>query len=245
MNRSVRIVATVLAVGLCIVPAVPVLGAARDRRPAADPELQKVLARFDQVQNSIRSLSSDFTKTTESPLVRDPLVARGRVYLSKPNSVLWEFTTPEPMRFLISNDEYTGYFPERKQAERRDIHRWSETIFRFLGLGQASSELQKFYDISLGDPGQNMKGTYLLQLEPKKRRVRRKVDTVQLWVDSGTQLPVQLAYHSGDTLETISFRDMRVNPDLSAQLFTMPIPSGVTVTNGFSGLGAGPELQGR
>ena len=212
---------------------------ARRQAPAPpSPELQALLTRFDAVQARIRSLSADFTKTTVSPLFKEPIVARGQLYLSKPSSVLWEFDSPEPMRFLIAGNEYTGYFPARKRAERKDIRRWSEQLFRFLGVGQGSAELRRFYDIRLGTVGADDKGMYLLILEPRKRRVRKHVDDVRLWVDAQTHLPVKLAYHgSGGGLESIAFRNVRVNPDLSASLFRMNLPADVTVTTGFSGFG--------
>ena len=235
--RTCRLLVAVLAVAASLGGA-----HATTARPGRDvppsPELTSRLAEFDRVQDAIRSLSAEFTKTSANPLLREPAVSRGRILMSKPGSVLWEFREPEEMRFLIAGDTYTGYFPERRRAERKNIRRWSETIFRFLGLGQGSEELKKFYDISLGQPGPEMKGTYLLDLEPKKRRVRKRVDTVRLWVDARSHLPVQFAYHTSQGAEeTIRFRDVRVNPDLSAGLFTLDIPKDVAIVTGMSGLG--------
>src|SRR5262245_20857239 len=113
--------------------------------PASRDTLHQVLTRFDEVQGQIRTLSAEFVQTTRSPLLKDPIVAKGQFYLTKPASVLWEYSTPEPMRFVVSDGTYTGYFPERKRAEKRDIKRWSEQLFRFFGVGQGSKELGKFY----------------------------------------------------------------------------------------------------
>ena len=104
------------------------------KAPATDASLTEVLARFDQVQGQIRSLSAEFIQTTRSPLLKDPVVAKGRFYLTKPDSVLWEYSSPESMRFVVAKGEYTGYFPDRKRAEKRDIKRWSEQLFE--GIGQ-------------------------------------------------------------------------------------------------------------
>ena len=141
------------------------------------------------------------------------------------------------MQFVIAEDEYVGYFPARKQAERRNIGRWREQIFRFFGLGQASAELMKFYDIRLEDPGVEMKGTYALTLDPKKRRVKKRMESVRLWVDSGSFLPVKVEYvsSSGNT-RVIQFHKVQLNPDLSAGLYNLSIPSDVTVTTGFGGI---------
>lgn len=200
-------------------------------------ELDDVLSRFDKVQNSIHTLSAEFTETTRSALLRDPITAKGSFYMTKPDSVRWEYTSPEEMRFVIADNEYTGYFPAQRRAEKRDIHRWREQLFRFLGLGQASRELAQFYDIQLGSPSAEMAGNHLLVLDPKKKRVRKRMDSVRLWIDATTFLPARVEYSGKNgTIRTIQFVRVQVNPELSASLYTMEIPPGVVVTNGFSAL---------
>lgn len=233
--RSSFIVAFVLAAGFASAAAHGVSKKGGEPQPMS-PDLAKVLARFDEVQGSIRSLSAEFTETRKSPLLKEPIVAKGRFFLTKPKSVMWEYTAPEAMRFVIANDEYVGYFPGRKRAERRDIHRFSDQLFRFFGLGQGSGELQKFYEITLGDPGTSMKGTCLLVLSPKKKRVKKAVESVQLWVDAERMLPRKIAYRARDgSTREIAFNETRVNPDLSASLYEVSIPADYTVTSGFSG----------
>jgi outer membrane lipoprotein-sorting protein len=220
-------------VALLILVAVGVVVPAEPRSPSLD----RVLARFDEVQGRIRTLSAEFTQTTRSPLLKDPIVAQGRFYLTKPDSVLWEYQSPEPMRFVVAEGSYTGYFPQRKRAETRDIKRWSEQLFRFFGVGQGSKELGKFYDLALGDPGPDGKGAYLLVLSPKKRRVRKNVDEVRLWVDASTLLPVRIDYMGRDgNQRELRFVNTRLNPDLASGLYDVKIPAGVPITNGFSGL---------
>jgi outer membrane lipoprotein-sorting protein len=221
------------AVALLILVTVGVVVPAEPRSESLD----RVLARFDEVQSRIRTLSAEFIQTTRSPLLKDPIVAQGRFYLTKPDSVLWEYQSPEPMRFVVAEGSYTGYFPQRKRAERRDIKRWSEQLFRFFGVGQGSSELGKFYDLALGEPGLDEKGAYLLVLSPKKRRVRKNVDEVRLWVDASTLLPVRIDYMGRDgNQRELRFLNTRLNPDLAAGLYDVKIPAGVPITNGFSGL---------
>ncbi len=207
-----------------------------------DPALAQVLTRFDRVQEGIRTLSAEFTQTTRSPILKDPIVAKGRFYLTKPDSVSWEYTTPEPMRFVVANGEYTGYFPERKKAEKRDIKRWSEQLFRFFGLGQGSTELGKFYEIALGHPPADDGKSYLLLLSPKKRRVRKSVDQVKLQVDAASLLPMRIEYVGKDGGQReIRFSNARLNPDIAASLYNVEIPAGVPITSGFSGLDGGTD----
>ena len=116
--------------------------------------------------------------------------------MTKPDAVRWEFESPEEMRFVIAQNEYTGYFPEQKRAERRDVQRWREQLFRFLGLGQASAELAKFYEITLADEAYRLPGTICLDLDPKKQRVKKRMDSVRFWIDDTTYMPVRVEYKS-------------------------------------------------
>jgi outer membrane lipoprotein-sorting protein len=209
--------------------------------PAAG--LSQILTRFDEVQSDVGSLSADFTMTTESMLLKDALVASGRIYLTKPHSVRWEFDSPEEMRFVISENRYTGYFPAQNRAETRDIQRWREQLFRFLGLGQASAELSRFYEIRMAEDAEVVPGTICLELDPKKQRVKKKMDSVHLWIDEHTYLPVRVEYRSkkGDR-RLIEFEGMQVNPQLAADLYSVELPAGVDVSRGFSAFsGFGPD----
>lgn len=226
----------------CLVLLATMLQAAPGKVPAAkpvDPELGKVLAKFDEAQTKIHSLSAEFHQTTTNPILKHPQTADGRFYLRKPDSVLWEYQSPETMKFAINEGRYTGYIPGRKKAERRDVHRWTEQIFRFFAVGQASSELRKFYDIRLEAPGNSMKGTYLLVLDPVKRRVKKRVEEVRLWVDTTSFLPMKVEYvNKQGAIRELDFRNVQLNPDLSAALFNVSIPSGVTITDGITELGS-------
>ena len=220
LGRAVALIAVVLAA----------------TAPSPAVELDELLVRFDEVQDSIRTMSAEFTETTQSILLKDEIVAKGKVYLTKPAAVRWEYTTPEEMRFVIANDTYTGYFPVRKQAEQRDIQRWGEQLFRFLGIGQTSDELSRFYKIEIANDEESAEsGTVLLILDPRKRRVRKRMESVRFWIDEQTMLPVRIEYstNSGST-RVIEFDRIDVNPELSASIYVMDLPPDVEVTKGFS-----------
>ncbi len=201
--------------------------------------LRQVLAGFDDAQTRIQSLSAEFVQTTSNPLLKQPLVSRGRFFLTKPDSVLLEYAEPEVMRFSFVKGVYVGYIPQEKRAEREDAHRRMEQIFRLVGIGQGSKELEKFYEISLGSATPDAKGDYLLILRPKKRRIRKQVEEVDLWVDAKSFLPVKIERIAKDGQSRFlwEFHDVRVNPDLSASLYKVELPSDVKVTRGFSMLG--------
>ena len=141
------------------------------------------------------------------------------------------------MRFVIADDQYTGYYPRRKRAEKRDVRRWGEQLFRFLGLGQASDELAKFYHIRIDDRASQDDATVLLLLDPKKKRVRKRMESVHFWIDARTYLPVRVEYASANgNTRVIEFDSMSVNPEISASLYVVDLPADVEITKGFSAL---------
>lgn len=229
MNRIFRVALAIA--GIALIPCTA------SSESATQPSLEQVLARFDEVQQGVTTLSAQFTETTVNELLKEPMIARGRFYMTKPDSVMWEYSTPESMQFVIAKDEYVGYFPARKRAERRNIERWRDQIFRFFGLGQVSGELKKFYDIRLEEPSPDMTDAYALVLEPRKRRVKKRMESVRFWVDRDTFLPIKVEYRDqkGNT-RVIQFHKMQLNPDLSAGLYNLSLPSDVTVTTGFGGI---------
>ena len=202
--------------------------------PAAATDLNEVLAEFDRVQNGMQTISAEFTETNTSALLNEPIVAKGRFFMTKPDAIRWEYTTPEKMSFVISADQYIGYFPARKKAEKRNIQRWRDQLFRFFGVGQGSAELGKFYNIRLREADDD---SYLLSLVPKRRRIKKRVEEVLFWLDAKTYLPKRVEYRAKDgTGRIIEFEKIQLNPDLAAGLYHVELPDDVTITDGFSGL---------
>ncbi|HKQ62994.1 MAG TPA: outer membrane lipoprotein carrier protein LolA [Candidatus Polarisedimenticolaceae bacterium] len=198
---------------------------------AAEPA--EVLKRFDAAQSSVHSLSAEFVQTTTNRLLAQPIVARGKFYMTRPASLRLDYVAPERMNVVIDGDQYTGYFPNRNKVEKRDIKRWSHYIFRFFGL-QATEELAKIYDLRVEPPAAAGEGPVVV-LDPKKKRLKKRIDELRFWLDAKTYLPVKVRYQkeNGDA-QVIEFHDLRVNPDLAANFYRVDVPSGVTVTDGFS-----------
>lgn len=207
---------------------------------SAASALPEVLEQFDAVQNSMRTMSARLKVTTHNRLLREPEINEGYFYMTKPNSLRWEFETPEQMRFVIADDFYTGYFPKQKKAEQKNIKRWSDHLFRYFGLGQGSEELSKFYIISLAPENDSERSTVELILMPKKRRAKKRVDSVRFLVDRESMLPVRVEYLSkrGDR-RIVEFFDVDLNGEIATSTYKVDIPAGVEISKGFTAFGGG------
>ncbi len=202
------------------------------------PSLETVLSRFDEVQQSIRTLRAELKMTTINRLLQDPMVYEGTFFMTKPDAIRWEFETPEPMRFVIANDLYVGYYPEQNRAERQNVRRRSERLFRYFGLGQGSAELTQTYNLELLPADPEVPDTYLLSMSPKKRRVRKRIEDVRFWVHKDTMLPVRVEYHSADgNVRVVEFNDMKTNVEIEPGVYIVELPDDVKVQRSFSPFG--------
>jgi len=229
-SRALLFVAILGQVSLC-----PVGGA--EDPGSSSVRLEDLLDRFNRTQQATRSLTASFTERKNLSLLARPVVSNGTFLYSHPTRIKWEYSDPEPQVFLITEDHFVAYYPARKKAEEVPLGKLAgRRVFRVFGIGQTAEDLKKFFDISLGDPGAEP-GTFLMVLTPKRRRVKDRLQLVRFWVDEKTYLPRQLEYveTDGDST-TLTFSDVRVNPEIAEARFNVEIPKDVQVTNTFSGL---------
>ena len=198
--------------------------------------LETVLRQFDKSQESTNTLIAAFTEIKELHMLREPVRSHGYFYYSKPNRVKWEYQVPDSKIYLLTEDRYVAYYPEEKRAEKVNIQRYSAKLFRAFGIGQTTKELKKYYTIQLAEFS-DRENTYLLNLNPKKRRIQKRIETLKIWLDDETFLPVRMAYlePDGDTT-LLSFDRVVVNPEILDSRYQISLPSDVTVTNSFSGI---------
>lgn len=216
-------------------------GAARARDKAklstADQEkLDAILAKFDETQSSTQTLTASFTERKEIQLLKEPVIAKGRFFYTKPDDVLWQYTDPDPRYFLISKNELLSYFPSKRRAERVSIGLYHDRLLKVLAIGQPSKNLLKYYDIHL-DESNGIANTNLLILSPRKRMVKKRISEVRLWVSKETSLPVRMQYcePDGDST-TIAFEDVHFNPQIASSVYKIDIPKDVEIKKGFSGM---------
>ena len=235
-------VAGLFAIALC--PRTPAAS-----RPAPTPEqvaardrLVAILAKFDETQALTRTLTAVFTERKELGLLKDPVVAKGRFFYTKPDDVLWQYTDPDSRYFLINKDELLSYFPRKRKAERVSISMYHDRLLKVLAIGQPSETLRKYYNMHLDETGNTLDGTWLLVLEPRKRMVKKRISELRLWVSRDRSLPVQMQWREPDgDSTTITFEDVRFNPDIQASVYKLDIPKDIEIHKGFSGFAPGKE----
>jgi outer membrane lipoprotein-sorting protein len=240
-SRSTVIVATIVLVAT--LAAVTFAGSPPRPVDPAAARLEAVLSQFDATQATTQTLTASFTERKDLSILKEPIVSKGRFYFTKPDDVLWQYTEPDPRYFLISKDELLAYYPTKKRAQKVSLAFFHDRLLKILAIGQPSAALRKYYEISLEEEANDIADTSLLILSPRKRSVKKRIADVRLWISRGSALPVRMQYTEpdGDTT-TITFEDVRFNPEIAASTYQIEIPKDVEIRRGASGLA---DLKGK
>ncbi len=194
-------------------------------------ELNEILKGFDSAQKDANSIAADFVQVKTLSLLEEPTESKGKFYYSKPDKFLWEYTVPSEAYLLMNGDSLTSYYPEFKTADVINIKRYRKRIMKYLGIGQSVEVLNDVFDIELVTENR-MKGTYLLKLDPTKKRVEKKLKLIRMWIDMKSYLPVQLEYIEGDgDITVFRFSSIEINSELRDGIFKLVIPGDVKINH--------------
>ena len=194
---------------------------------AADPRLEQLLTRMDQVQKDMTTLRVSFVQTNTFRMLSQPQVMKGHLVLRKPDTALYEYTTPSKLFFLVKDGDLLVYNPAKKNVVVQDIRRHQSRIVRYLGIGQPLRELQGSFKVSwVGQEG----GLVHLSLTPTKAKLRRKIAALNFWVDQQTAFlsGFEVVEAEGDRIR-FDFSQWETNPALTEASFKVDIPAGVKV----------------
>jgi outer membrane lipoprotein-sorting protein len=101
--------------------------------------------------------------------------------------------------------------------------------FMLLGFGNSSKELQGGYAVRmLGAKSVAGQPTEHLELIPKSKDVLQHLTKVELWVSDSSGYPVQQQFFfPGGDYRTVTYTNVKVNPDLPDSALKLQLPRGV------------------
>src|SRR5678816_1994885 len=117
------------------------------------------------IRDRTNTLQAEFKQEKELALLSKPETSSGTFVFSKPNNVLWAYAAPKRVQMLITGGTLTTYYPELNKAERVDVKRFEDRIFKYMGASGAIDELAKYFDFTFTDS--KSKPVYMLDLTPK------------------------------------------------------------------------------
>lgn len=198
-------------------------------RPAANADsLDEVIKRVQQAQAKTKTLEADFTQEKTLALLAKPELSSGRFVYSAPNNVLWTYDAPKRVTMLIANGFLTTYYPDLNKAERIEVKRYQDRIFKYMGASGAIDELGAYFNFTFSNRAD--KPYYVLDLDPKSKGIAKRVRHIRIFIDKKTYLTTQFDYTEGDGDNTkYTFTNLKINEPVPASRFTLNLPPNVRV----------------
>jgi outer membrane lipoprotein-sorting protein len=198
------------------------------------PPLREVVERFDSAQAQVQILQCPFTLTLRRALLRTPSVTRGTLYLQGSDFAHFVFQPPEDLVLHLTPKTLLSYSPEAREGELMKIGLFKNADRKFLGLGQKLSYLSDYFQIALADT-KDGSNTWHLTLSPRTLSLRKRLQTLDLWVDKESWLPrhIQWIERSGDSW-LLELGTLRINQPLPASVTGFKVPEGVPMRSEFS-----------
>jgi outer membrane lipoprotein-sorting protein len=192
--------------------------------------LDALVERVKQEQASIETIRARFTQHKESELLLEPHDASGVFLYKSPDRVRWEYEAPDPRVMTIRGEEMLTYYPTDRRAESVSIGRYTEQVFKYLGAAGSLETLMKYFSVAAEFPERTGE-PYHLTLLPRYESMKKRLQSMELWIDGKDYLPMGFRYteKAGDITE-YHFEDFEVNGgDVLEGQFELKLPPGVEV----------------
>jgi outer membrane lipoprotein carrier protein len=208
-----------------------------DRLDELEPRVREALERMESSYEGLDAYRARIVETRTLSVLADEQVLRGSLVYAKPGRLRWEYREPEHRIYVLVDDELTGWIPADKRVERVDLGRYQRRVDDMFAPGEGAEGLVQEFEIELGS-GDPLEGTDHLVLEPRSRRVRRKISTVHLWIDRQSGMMRRLGYvvPPGDRV-TIDFVEIERNPGVDEAVFELDLPEDAEVVEGETSFG--------
>lgn len=201
------------------------LSAAHSAKPDS---LDDVIQRVQLAQKNTNTLEADFRQEKTLALLAKPEVSTGRFVYLKPNNVLWTYDAPKRVTLLIADGMLTTYYPDLNRAERIEVKRYQDQIFKYLGASGTIDELGAWFNFTFTNTAD--KPYYVLDLDPKTKGIAKRVRHLRVYIDRKTYLTTQFEYTEGDGDKTrYEFLNVKTNAPVEQSRFSIAIPSNVRV----------------
>ena len=190
--------------------------------------LAQVIKKVQEQQKKTATLQADFRQEKELALMARPEVSTGTFIYSRPSNVRWTYDSPKRVQMVIAGGFLTTYYPELNKAERIDVKRFEDRIFKYMGATGAIDALARYFDFTFTDS--KSKPVFVLDLTPKNRAVSKRVQRIKLWIDKSTYLTSKIEYVEGDgDITRYEFTNVRINENVPSSQFALTLPSTVRV----------------
>jgi outer membrane lipoprotein-sorting protein len=202
---------------------------------APPDNLKATFAGLDNASRNFKTVSAKVRMLKHTAVINDDSVETGTINLKRERPgdvrVLIQVTQPDPKAYAIKGGKAEIYYPNAKTVQEWELGKYRGLVdqFMLLGFGSSSRELESGYNVTLVGPA-NVEGQSAtrLALVPKSKEVRQYLTKVELWISDATSYPVQQQfYETGGEYRTVTYSDVKINPNLPKSALELQLPGGV------------------
>lgn len=191
-----------------------------------DPQALELLARLQAAQKTTNVMTSTFRQVKEDALFAEPSIQSGKFAFQTPQNFRWDYEKPEHVVVVVTQDTFQRYLPDQKLLRRMDLSKNKRRVFNYFGLGTDVEVLRRHFDLHANLSDRSRPGSEKLEMRGKRRRVQKRLELLEMWLDKTTHLPSAIKVTMADGATTLwEFADMKVNPVVPESLFALQVPS--------------------
>ncbi len=192
---------------------------------------RKILNTLNEKQKNIQTFYARARQIKHLPMLDKPVETTGYLIMQRPDKMRWVVEEPERMIAVINGTTMTVYFMDKKRARKLDLKTdfsARHTMKFFTSLMNASfDEFSKDFHLSVEDNNSVISVT----LVPRSAIWAKYLGKVLLKFQKDTGAPVSMSvdWKKRGTIKTL-FESSEINVDVDDKIFTLTLPSDVTVT---------------
>jgi chaperone LolA len=176
---------------------------------SVDGHLSNIESKYANVQG----VQADFVQETTNVLLKQPYVQEGKVYISKPSLLHWEFQKPMEQHYYADTSKITIWTPSQNQAIISSNQERSQGLTSIL---TNLSDLKNQYNIELLSEANDV-----VQL---KLSSNEQEGSIQLWFSSKDYVLQQVLVDTNNAQTKVMFKEMQLNPTFEEGEFVF-VPS--------------------
>lgn len=186
-------------------------------------QTNEVIERIREAQERIKDFSAELLQEKRVSLLKEKVIAKGKIRFKKPNRILIEFFSPEAIIMALKGETLLLYFKDVKTAERYSLE-GNPLVERYLSFSKDPFDER----LSQWRIVEDQTSYWVVEVLPKeKETIRWKT---RLWISKkdGWITGMEIVERNGDTT-TLRFSNIRVNSGLSDSDFEISLPKEVKI----------------
>ncbi|MFA7382352.1 MAG: outer membrane lipoprotein chaperone LolA [Desulfurivibrionaceae bacterium] len=182
---------------------------------------KKLQARYEET----KTMTADFKQTTSVPMSTRKRLGAGKVVISKPGRIRWDYQTPDRQVLISDGKKVSMYLADSAQMVVQPVSQYINsdvTYAFFVGTGNIVRDFKV-----LPPERQEDAGMKAIKLVPKT--AHPQVDYLHVWIDDSFMVRrLEIVDHFG-SITNIVFENIKRNEKVSSDIFVFTPPLGTEI----------------